>query len=102
MVIWETSLARHIPPAALSRVSSYDWMGSLALLPLGFALSGPLASLFGARTVLGVGGAIGVFAVLLTLVPHSTRHLTDGPVRASAELPDSQRATPVPSSADGL
>ena len=100
MVIWETSLARHIPPAALSRVSSYDWMGSLALLPLGFALSGPLASVFGARTVLGVGGAIGVFAVLLTLVPHSTRHLTDGPVGASAELPDSQRATPVPSSVD--
>ncbi len=44
MVIWETSLARHIPPSALSRVSSYDWMGSLALLPIGFALAGPLAS----------------------------------------------------------
>jgi predicted MFS family arabinose efflux permease len=92
MVIWETSLARHIPPGALSRVSSYDWMGSLALLPIGFALAGPLASLFGARTVLGVGGALGVVAVLLTLVPHSTRHLSNS---AAAELPESQRATPV-------
>jgi predicted MFS family arabinose efflux permease len=95
MVIWETSLARHIPPSALSRVSSYDWMGSLALLPIGFALADPLASIFGARTVLGVGGAIGVVAVLLTLVPHSTRHLSDVSEAASAELPESQRATPV-------
>ena len=97
MVIWETSLARHIPPSALSRVSSYDWMGSLALMPIGFALAGPLASIFGARTVLGVGGAIGVVAVLLTLVPHSTRHLSDVSEAGSAELPESQRATPVTS-----
>ncbi len=46
---------RHIPADALSRVSSYDWMGSLALLPLGFAIAGPVASVVGARTVLGVG-----------------------------------------------
>ena len=60
MVSWETALARHIPPSALSRVSSYDWMGSLALLPIGFVAAGPLASAFGARTVLGIGGGIGV------------------------------------------
>lgn len=86
MVIWETSLARHIPPAALSRVSSYDWMGSLALLPVGFVTAGPLASVFGGRTVLGVGGAIGVLASLLTLIPRSTRHLGAAPPEAvSAE-----------------
>ena len=34
-VWWQTALAQRIPPHALSRVSSYDWMGSLALLPLG-------------------------------------------------------------------
>jgi MFS family permease len=86
MVIWETSLARHIPPAALSRVSSYDWMGSLALLPVGFVAAGPLASVFGARTVLGVGGAIGAIAALLTLIPRSTRELTAEPaVAVSAE-----------------
>ena len=96
MVIWETSLARHIPPAALSRVSSYDWMGSLALLPVGFVAAGPLASLFGARTVLAVGGVIGVVAALATLVPRSTRQLTDERWDAAAELPVSKRAIPVP------
>ena len=52
-VWWATALVRHIPPQALSRVSAYDWMGSLALLPLGFAIAGPLAAAVGARTVLG-------------------------------------------------
>jgi hypothetical protein len=35
-------------------------MGSLALLPLGFLLAGPLAESFGAAEVLGVGGLIGM------------------------------------------
>lgn len=74
-VWWETALARHIPPQALSRVSSYDWMGSLALLPLGFALAGPLAAAFGPRTVLGVGAAVALVMLVLALVPRSTRRL---------------------------
>jgi MFS family permease len=89
MVTWETALARHIPPSVLSRVSSYDWMGSLALLPVGFILAGPLASLLGARVVLGAGGALGMVATLVTLLPRSTRELTNEPEHASAPLPAS-------------
>ena len=76
VVWWETALAQHVPPHALSRVSSYDWMGSLALLPLGFAVAGPLAAALGARTVLGVGGGIGLVLVALALLPSSTRRLS--------------------------
>ncbi|MGO9957485.1 MAG: MFS transporter [Solirubrobacteraceae bacterium] len=75
-VWWETALVRHIPPHALSRVSSYDWMGSLALMPLGFALAGPLAAAVGARTVLAVGGTVSLAMLALALVPRSTRALT--------------------------
>jgi len=75
---WETALAHHVPPDALSRVSAWDWMGSLALLPLGYAVAGPLAGAFGARTVLGVGSAIGLVLLALALVPRSTRQLRDG------------------------
>ena len=50
-------------------------MGSLALLPLGFAIAGPLASVFGARVVLGVGSAVGLVLLLVALVPRSTREL---------------------------
>ena len=60
IIWWETALARHIPAhILLSRVSAYDWMGSLALLPLGYVLAGPLAEAFGAQTVLGIGSAVG-------------------------------------------
>lgn len=76
---WETALARHIPPAALSRVSSYDWMGSLALLPVGFALSGPVATALGARAVLGVGAVLALAMLLAALVPGSTRALEGEP-----------------------
>ena len=74
-VWWETALVRHIPPHALSRVSAYDWMGSLALLPVGFAVAGPLAAALGARTVLGVGAAAAFVVLSLALLPRSTRAL---------------------------
>jgi MFS family permease len=76
MIWWETALAEHIPPHALSRVSAYDWMGSLALLPVGFLLAGPLAGALGARTVLGVGSLVGIALLLVALAPRSTRELS--------------------------
>jgi MFS family permease len=78
MVWWETALARHIPAHALSRVSAYDWMGSLALLPVGYAIAGPLASAVGSRVVLGIGSAIGFVLLLIALAPRETRELRDG------------------------
>jgi hypothetical protein len=54
-------------------------MGSLALLPVGFAIAGPLASAFGARTVLGVGSAIGLVLLALALIPRSLRELNGAP-----------------------
>jgi MFS family permease len=70
--LWNTALQQHIPAAMLSRVSAYDWLGSVALLPLGYALTGPLATALGvtgtlwlaaAWTVLGSTAAIAVPAV---------------------------------------
>jgi predicted MFS family arabinose efflux permease len=51
--LWFTALQERIPRRALSRVSSFDWLGSIAFQPAGFALAGPFA------------GAIGVSATLL-------------------------------------
>ncbi len=84
-VWWETALARHIPPQALSRVSAYDWMGSLVLLPIGYVLAGPLASLLGARTVLGLGGAIALALIAAALLPRQTRQLSNDPDAAITE-----------------
>jgi hypothetical protein len=78
LIWWEVALARHIPAHVLSRVSAWDWMGSLALLPLGYAVAGPLAAAFGPRVVLGVGSAIGLGLLVLALAPRSTRQLGGG------------------------
>jgi MFS family permease len=80
-VWWETALAERIPPHLLSRVSAWDWVGSLALLPLGYLLAGPLATDLGGVRVLVAGGLIGTAALLLALIPASTRRL------ARLELP---------------
>ena len=42
-VWWLTALAERIPAEKLSRVTSYDWAVSLGLLPIGYALAGPIA-----------------------------------------------------------
>jgi MFS family permease len=67
-VWWHTTMAQRIPPHALSRVSSYDWMGSLALLPLGYLLAGPIGEAVGPAEVVLVGGAIGVAIASLGFV----------------------------------
>ena len=74
-VWWLTALAERIPPDRLSRVSSYDWLVSLGLVPLGFLLAGPLATEFGAVTIMIVGSAIALVALLAALLPRDTRML---------------------------
>ena len=74
-ITWETSLAQRIPPEALSRVSSYDWMGSLALIPVGYLGAGLVARSIDPSTVT-VAGGLGLFALLAAgLIPRETRDL---------------------------
>ena len=69
---WDTALAERVPPHTLSRVSAYDWMGSLALLPLGYVLAGPLGEELGSSLVLGVGSAFAVFVLAAGLAVRET------------------------------
>jgi MFS family permease len=55
--LWSTTLQREVPREALSRVSAYDWFGSIATVPIGFALAGVVAGAIGATTVLWIGAA---------------------------------------------
>ena len=75
-VWWETALAQRIPPHLLSRVSAWDWMGSLALVPVGYLLAGPLAAALGAQDVMLAGGLLGGAVMVLALLPRSTRELS--------------------------
>jgi MFS family permease len=72
--LWETALQQHIPPAALSRVSAYDWFGSLAFQPLGLVIAGPAAVAFGAGTTLWIAsGGILAMALLAVATPSVRR-----------------------------
>ena len=67
-IVWATVKQRHVPPELLGRVSSFDWLISIGLLPLSFALTAPVSAAIGAQTTLIVAGALGAvvtFAALL-------------------------------------
>jgi len=54
---WNTQVQREVPAEYQARVFSIDFMGTVGLLPLGMALAGPMADLFGERPLL-IGVAI--------------------------------------------
>lgn len=62
-VIWTTMLQQLVPRALLGRVVSLDWMVSIGLVPLSYALTGPAAEIFGAQTTMVVAALLG--AVLM-------------------------------------
>ena len=65
-VLWETVVGENVPERALSRVSSYDWLGSMTLRPLGLAIVGPVAVAIGAPLTLGVSFvAIGLTSIAM-------------------------------------
>ena len=92
-VLWDTTMQREIPPAVLSRVSAYDWFGSVAFLPVGYAITGPLAALL---TVTGALWAAAGWTVLTTalvlVVPSVWRLRAPAPVPASASASASASA----------
>jgi MFS family permease len=73
--LWETTLQQHIPPASLSRVSAYDWFGSLLCDPLGLALAGVVAAGIGMSRTLWIAAAVDLVAVAAILAAPSVRHL---------------------------
>ncbi len=78
---WQTALQEHVPEHLLSRVSSYDALGSLVAVPVGAVVFGPLADGFGAERVLVVSGVVYVIVALSTLLSRSVRDLSHAEVR---------------------
>ncbi len=62
--IWSTAMAREVPREALSRVSSFDAMGTMLLRPVGLAIAGPLSMAIGISTTLY---GLAIFSALFIL-----------------------------------
>lgn len=73
-VYWISALQRAFPEELLGKVFALDQLSAYALLPLGFALVGPVVSAAGAYWTL-TGGAVlvGVSSLLCLLVPGVAR-----------------------------
>lgn len=78
MVFWETALAEHIPPHLLSRVGSFDWLGSMALVPVAYLVAGPLGESLGASEVLLAGALAGTLVELCVLLVPGVWSLKSG------------------------
>jgi predicted MFS family arabinose efflux permease len=74
--LWETALQRNVAPAALSRVSAYDWFGSLAFQPLGLAIAGPLAAGIGTGETLWLAAAGSLATAAILVATPSVRAVT--------------------------
>jgi MFS family permease len=87
-IVWATAKQRHVPAALLGRVSSLDWLISIGLLPLSFALTGPVSAAIGAQTTLvgaGVIGGVVTFAALLLPGMRAVEGLADGEGKREGE-----------------
>ncbi|MEV0209492.1 MFS transporter [Streptomyces sp. NPDC050788] len=95
-VSWMTALHQEIPEDKLSRVSAYDWFGSIALVPLATALAGPSEDAFGRTASLWGCSALVVLVTAAVLCVPDVRNLrrTTRPILNHTPPPTEDPATP--------
>jgi MFS family permease len=86
-VNWITALQQHVPSRVLSRVNSYDALGSFVFIPLGLVIAGPLAARFGVTETLWFFVALGFASIAGALLSRDVRTLrrVDRPAYTEAE-----------------
>ncbi|MGD9485465.1 MFS transporter [Streptomyces sp. TRM70308] len=73
-VTWMTALHQEVPEDRFSRVAAYDWLGSLALVPLATAAAGPVAERVGTDAALwGCSALVVALTAAVLCVPEVRR-----------------------------
>ncbi|GGX67793.1 MFS transporter [Streptomyces fructofermentans] len=91
-VSWMTALHQEIPEDKLSRVSAYDWFGSIAMVPLATALAGPAESAFGRTASLWGCAVLVVVVTAAVLCVPDVRRLTRRTREVAQGVPRSEPA----------
>lgn len=91
--VWDTSVQSAVPAHALARVTSYDWLLSLAAMPLGYALAPLAASAWGAEVPLAVAAVAVGAACLATAAVPGVRHFR-APTANSGTAQEDQPGVP--------
>jgi hypothetical protein len=74
-IFWDLSLQQHVPLDRLSRVYSFDALGSYAMIPVGQLVAGPLAAVLGTEEAILLSAGVIVISITATLAVPSVRHL---------------------------
>jgi MFS family permease len=74
-VLWDTAMQQEIPQEKLSRVSSWDALGSWVLMPVGLAIAGPVGAAIGTRATLWAAAALTVGPTAAVLLARDVRTL---------------------------
>ena len=77
-IVWITAKQRRVPGSMLGRVSSLDWLISIGLLPLSFALTGPVSDAIGVRETLIAAGVLGAAVTIAGLLVPGVRSVEQG------------------------
>jgi DHA3 family tetracycline resistance protein-like MFS transporter len=91
-VVWATIKQHHVPGGLLGRVSSLDWLISIGLLPVSYALTAPVVSLVGVTATLVGASLIGTAATAAALFLPGMRAIEGARGHSAGEQPASQRA----------
>jgi hypothetical protein len=86
-VFWDLSLQGHVPNELLSRVSTWDALGSFVLMPAAYAIVGPASEAFGITATLWACAAVATVALVAQLASREVRELPH-PVPRLAEAPE--------------
>jgi MFS family permease len=78
-VIWFTTFQRQVPDHLMSRLSAFDWFGSVALNPIGYALVGPIANRVGVAETLYFAAAANALVTLVVASTPAIRNLRPAP-----------------------
>jgi len=74
-ILWITTVQTEVPEESLSRVNSYDALGSFLLGPIGIAVAGPLALVFGLQVTMITSAIIALIAIVLVLLIPDVRKI---------------------------
>ncbi|WP_254878388.1 MFS transporter [Streptomyces sp. NA04227] len=86
-VAWITALHQEIPEEKFSRVSAYDWFGSVAMVPLATALAGPVETAVGRTSALWGCAALVVVVTAAVLFVPEVRTLTRRTTKVAESSP---------------
>ncbi len=95
-IVWATTKQRLVPNRMLGRVSSFDWFISTGLVPVSFALTGPVAEALGPRTTLVGAGILGAIVTLAFLFLPGMRDVERAESMQGATLDGSDIASSQP------